>query len=497
MMPDPASARYHLLQDDLRAKLLDESGGAPSDLLQAALGGTAPAPAAPVVAPPTGPVYPEDLSDAALARAYDAKRRADTTAQMMNAAALINRGFGGSAPLNAGDAFRAGGDSQIEELQARRQGMDAEQKRRDEEYKRKQGLLTDNPNSPTNQLRGKLLGKFYSDDPEIAPLVKNLNPGQMPTLEQLVQNDVAMKRATKPLGGGDNITPEEREGYVTMLEAVAPKMGWTAEELTGHVALARMGSAKTVRTAFAGLPALIKRTDTSKAIAEAGQSGQNTRQTKALEEKKNKEIADDVSEMGKQITDTIAAVKTALGKALPLIAAAKAKYGDIPGTGLVKDFIGKSRLASAYLNSPEEKDIRGLVESMNILNRTDITGAAFGEKEANDLRAAYADLLNSDNLEQSLGRLLDKVDSAVKKHVATKRPEAQEIFFQRFPEMRPGKPAMSSGGINGAPPVSVATEVQAPPRPGAVAPPVPGAKQGNDGNWYVKDAKSGKWKRVQ
>jgi hypothetical protein len=438
--------------DEERRKLLEDSGVAPELVAPQLLPGTeAPAPAAPPAPapaspqPPTAAPLPPDVDDAALVRAYLAKKDAASMGQVMNAAALMNRGFGGSAPLNAGDAFIRGADADVEQLTARRALADADLKRKDEQFKREQIRIAGDMGTDTNQLRMALIAKHF---PEAAG--KQLNPEQMPALQQLMSDDVALRKANKTNAqGGPALSPDAARLQAKFMQKARNWDDDTTELY--YQTLVATEDGKNLRN-FQNNAMSSERIDAAKETAEAGRKDAMTRHGENLVDRQSARADEQVDKFGKELGDGVAFLKTGLGRANEILAAAKTKYGGvIPGANLVSEFIGKNRLTNAYLNSTEERNIRELVNALNIEARTKITGAAFGEKEANDLKQAYADLSSSENLEQSLERLRMKVNAAVKLAYKTKGPAAQAIIRERFPELVQGIDAAPSAPGSGAP----------------------------------------------
>jgi hypothetical protein len=468
--------------EERRRKALEEQAGP----LDAQLAAVPPQPTPGV----QRPVYGEDLDAEALAKAYADKRQADYTAQMLNAGALMARAGGGHAPLNAGDSVRASADDRVNEVLGRR-------KAQDDAFKQQQLQEMSANDSPEARFRQWLVSKMK----ETKDVAAETGPGalgqvpadQLPGLLDYLKTRHSDKTAQ---------TQAATTGYATMLPLLAKTLGWSPEDTaTAAAAIPNMGD-KDLRSMFAGVP--------MKGFAEANSNRRSKDQIAAqtqrfydgLDYKAKKDFDDNVEQLSKRVDPKVASVRNTLTELGDKTREMVQKHGYNTAVGLIQSVIANHPIPQAFLKDPETKNIQRLVQSLNVLNRSDITGAAFGKEEAEDLKSTYASLLTGEDFMSSLNALSTNVNGKLNNAFAGSDPRVVDVYLSRAPSMASrsfaeqvsgtpsaghGKTAPSAGPQStlprpGAiPPLSTSTPVREPSRLGA-----PEAEKVIGGKRYVK-----------
>jgi hypothetical protein len=404
----------------------------PSPLLAAVEGAEVQRPVEPVASAPR-PQYPEEspygkgLTDADLARAYLAKRQADSDGRMMNAVALINKGFGGSMPSNAGDAYRAGGDSQVQEILARRQGVDADLKAKDSEFARRKAQYLENPEAAPNQFVRSLVGKYY---PDLLAQYPDVDLDMTP--KEALAYDGTRQRGQRNAMGGEPLSPD---AALVQARLIGKLRGWDQGTIDQYAQALQVTPDGKDRRKVTDAVMGSERLDQSDINSERSVTAAAGRQEKQITIHKEDKFNEGVQKLSKQIPPELAAVRSQLTELQDAVRQAKTKYGEIPGVGMWDTFASGGRLRKEFISSPEANKIRNLVNSLNILNRTDITGAAFGEQEASDLKQTFADTMSAESLDSSLGTLASVSDAKLNAVYAGYDPEVVKTFLGRVPQL--------------------------------------------------------------
>lgn len=368
---------------------------------------TPPPPSTPPPTRPTGPAYGAGLTDADLARAYMAKRQADSEARLMNAAALINRGFGGSMPLNAGDAYRAGGDSQVQEIQGRRAAMDAEQKRQDEEYQRKLDAYNNDPYAAPNQLVRAVLAQKHPVINQFPEAALNISP------EKAFALDIAGTKAAGK-GGSALLTPEAADA-VTAHYATQWNLG-PEEQAQVRAVLTTVPDVKLQQKALDQIQGHAKLEQSKTASENALEASKNKFDTKR-QDTKDRNFDTDTQKLAKDIGKETPVMRALINRLEDAVKAARsdpkaaAMGGKIPGIGIWNQWIANKPGFAAFAETPAGREIRDTLQGMNAINRKNITGAAFSVPEAGEYMTNFANGYSLDALEKSVGTLATMVDA--------------------------------------------------------------------------------------
>lgn len=420
--------------------------------------------------------YGAGMTDADLKGAFDYQRHRNNLAAIINAGAALAKAVGGSTPLNAGDAFSKDADSMVKEVQARRAGVD-------QDFKATQQREAAAPDSKDARFRQYLMQQM----PETRELAGQMGSkladvpaDQMPSMLDLLKEHAATLRAQK--AGSAAGTAASSATWGPIIESMAPSMGWTPEQVAGFKQSIASGlSERSANKLFGGTPGAVYGAGQAKDRAQIAADAARNRQERNLDFRGDQADQNRVTHIADKIDNSAASVKQSLAELRAQIPQLEAQFGDLPGTGLIQDYLSRHRGGSEFLLTKEGKDLQNKVRNIELLARQDITGKVFSKQEAEQIRAAMANLMSGDSLKRSLDNVETLVDAGLDKTYAG-NPHAADAYLRNAPWMstkRFRSGANSSASATGAPPLPTGTPVR---EPGGAEAPVrvevpPGTKE--------------------
>jgi hypothetical protein len=383
---------------------------------------------------PPAPAYGPGADKAALDQAIQSRGDQDRSASLLDAASLFNRAGGGHAgDLAAG--VRAHRDDAVQDVLRQRALVDqdaAAKKRQREEALTEALQRADSPE--TLRIKdlfgatavGQALRERLGEDQW-----SRLSGANIPGSRDMLASETDLLKAGLKSGHPD-------QDRAATLEALVAAAGGPATERGAKFAqMFANAPANVIREqGFQLLNHDEQRTfqqhENEKARTAAfGRFGVN--ETNEQENKRKARLQD----IGNTIKPELASGVAALNQFEQKVAELGKKYGEdnIPGTGLVHQWISRHPTLAAWTQSDEANEFQGLGRLLEVFGRKDITGSAFSKREEEQIRGLLNNITNGASVRQSIGRLKLLVNSAVNRVYAA-HPDVWREYAKANPALQ-------------------------------------------------------------
>jgi hypothetical protein len=325
---------------------------------------------------------------------------------------------------------------------------------------------------------------------------ESLSANQLPGARDIISSETDLLKAqAKASHTGPDESATALEALAQRAEEVIPGMGDKVRAFGGTnkgLGAARDYVHQQLGQKFSNEQGILNRTNTT---------AKNEDTNRVANEQKDLSYLKD---LGNTVKPEIVQAAGAIKRLKSMVAEGEAKYGpgNIPGVGILSAALSGHPTTAALmekfgLTSSDANRFREEANLINVLQRHEITGAAFSKQEASEIRQLMANITSGNATQRTLDRLEELVHTALNKAYASHPtvagkfiksmgPDAETEQFnlnspaEPSPQMQSITPDVAKArGVNPAgfmpPPVVPKSEVREPS--GKIAPAPPGSAE--------------------